>query len=291
MSEDSDKFYLPLRDLINETLVRDIVIFSFLFLLVITQVWENITLFLFPLITFGFSIFFRIININKWRTKFDNPTVVYNPLGLEKKHANRLFFSALFQLILIFWVGAESLYNPHIIDRYFPYFNWLFIFLYTFGYFWIFIDLWENTKIEIIFGANGKKSAKDHESVISYLKIKHFKLILITNLLIFLVLNIVNSILILTLDQDPLLGVQLNLPGTGSAGSDPLVVSFLLYLIFIISPVIAGISLFFNNREVNLFNKKDLDKVLKPLPKDTQMVILENLKVLNNKIRNQLNIE
>ncbi|MBY8989844.1 MAG: hypothetical protein KGD58_03740 [Candidatus Lokiarchaeota archaeon] len=291
MSEDSDKFYLTIRDLINETVIRDIVIFSFLFLLVITQVWENITLLLFPLITLGFSIFFRIININKWRTKFDNPSVVYNPLGLEKRHANRLFFSALFQLILIFWLGAESLYNPHIIDRYFPYFNWLFIFLYTFGFFWIFIDLWENTKLEIIFGGNDKKPIKDHESVISYLKIKHFKLILITNLLIFLVLNIVNSILILTLDQDPLLGVQLNLPGTGSAGSDPLVVSFLLYLIFIISPATAGISLFFNNREVNLFNKKDLDNVLKPLPKDTQMVILENLKVLNNKIRNQLNIE
>lgn len=291
MSEDSDNFYLTIRDLINESLIRDVVIFSFLFLLVITQVWENITLLLFPLITFGFSIFFRIINVNKWRTKFDNPTVVYNPLGLEKKHANRLFFSALFQLILIFWLGAESLYNPHIIDKYFPYFNWLFTFFYTFGFFWIFIDLWEHTKLEIIFGGNEKKDAKTHESVVSYLKIKQFRVILIINFLIFLVLNIINSILILTLDQDLLLGVQLNLPGTGSGGSDPLVVSSLLYIIFIISPLIAGISLLFNYRDVNLFSKKDLDEVLKPLPKDTQMVILENLKVLNNKTRDQLNIE
>ncbi|GAI87830.1 unnamed protein product [marine sediment metagenome] len=128
MSEDNNNFYLTIKDLINETLIRDLVIFSFLFLLVITQVWENITLLLFPLVTFAFSIFFRIININKWRTEFENPTIAYNPLGLEKKHANRLFFTALFQLILIFWLGAESLYNPHIIDSYFPYFSGLLIF-------------------------------------------------------------------------------------------------------------------------------------------------------------------
>ena len=71
MSEDNNNnFYLSIKDLINETLGRDLIIFSFLFLLVITQVWENISLLLFPLITFAFSVFFRIVNTNKWRTEF-----------------------------------------------------------------------------------------------------------------------------------------------------------------------------------------------------------------------------
>jgi hypothetical protein len=288
MSEDNN-FYLTIKDLINETLIRDLVIFIFLFLLIISQVWENITLFLFPLVSFTFSIFFRIMNVNKWRTEFDNPKVVYNPLGSEKKHANRLFFSALFQLILIFWLGAESLYNPHIIDKYFPYFNLLFTFLYTFGYFWIFIDLWERSKIEIIFGNDDIKSTESNKSLISYLKIKHFKLILVINLSIFLMINIINFFLVLTLDQD--LGVQLNLPGTGSAGSDPLIVSFFLYLILIISPLIAAISLLFNYKNINHFNEEDFDSVLESLPRETQVAILENLKILNKKIRDQLNIE
>ncbi|MFW9940878.1 MAG: hypothetical protein ACFFFT_07545, partial [Candidatus Thorarchaeota archaeon] len=123
MSEDNNNFYLSIKDLINESLVRDLIIFGFLFLLVITQIWDNISLLLYPLITFAFSILFRIVNTNKWRTEFDERPIIYNPIGLEKLHANRLFFSALFQLILIFWIGAESLYNPHIVDKYFSYFN------------------------------------------------------------------------------------------------------------------------------------------------------------------------
>ena len=135
MSEDNNNFYLSIKDLINETLVRDLIIFSFLFLLVITQVWENISLLLFPIITFAFSIFFRIVNTNKWRTEFEERPIIYNPIGLEKKHANRLFFSALFQLILLFLIVSESLYNPHIVDQYFLYFNWLFFFYTLSGFF------------------------------------------------------------------------------------------------------------------------------------------------------------
>jgi len=110
MSEHNIKeFFLPFRNLIRESLIRDIIIFTFIFILTNTQGWDGIFLILFPLITFGFSLFFRIINTNKWRTEFENSLIIYNPLGLESKHANRLFFSALFQLILIFWIGAESL--------------------------------------------------------------------------------------------------------------------------------------------------------------------------------------
>lgn len=291
MSEDNNNFYLTIKNLINETLIRDLVIFGFLFILIITQVWEDITLLLFPLVTFAFSIFFRIININKWRTEFENPVIIYNPLGLEKKHANRLYFTAIFQLILIFWLGAESLYNPHIVDNIFPYFNLLFIFLYTFGYFWIFIDLWEHSRIKIIFNGIINKETTNLDSILSYLKIKHFRLIVIINFSIFIILNILNSILILTLDQNPLFTVQLNLPGTGSAGSDPLAISFIFYLIFIISPLFSVISLILNYRKVNDFNSKDLEKILKQFPNNIQIVILENLKALNNKIRDQLNIE
>lgn len=292
MSEDiNNNFYLSIKDLINETLVRDLIIFSFLFLLVITQVWEDISLLLYPLITFAFSIFFRIVNTNKWRTEFEERPIIYNPIGLEKKHANRLFFSALFQLILLFWIGAESLYNPHIVDQYFPYFNGLFIFLYTFGFFWIFVDLWKHSKVEIILSRITKENPKTYDSIVSFLKIKNFRLIALINLFVFITLNILNSILIITSNQDPLFRIQLNLPGTGSGGSDPMTTSSLIYFILLISPLFAVISLILTYRDVNNFSKEELDKILEPLPKNIQIIIIEHLKALDKKIKDQLNIE
>ena len=134
--------YLSLKDLISESLLRDLTLFSFLFLLIIAQAWDNIFLLLFPMVTFAFSLFFRIISGNKKRTEFQNSLIVYNPFGLERKNANRFFFSSLFQLILIFWLGAESLYNSHEVEGYYPYFIGIFIFSYTFGFYWIFIDIY-----------------------------------------------------------------------------------------------------------------------------------------------------
>lgn len=292
MSEDNNNnFYLSIKDLINETLGRDLIIFSFLFLLVITQVWENISLLLFPLISFAFSVFFRIVNTNKWRTEFEERPIIYNPIGLEKKHANRLFFCALFQLILLFWIGAESLYNPHIVDQYFLYFNLLFIFLYTFGFFWIFIDLWKHSKVEIILSRINKENPKTYDSVISFLKIKNFRLIALINLSVFIALNILNSILTITSNQDPLFRIQLNLPGTGSGGSYPMTTSSLIYFILLISPLFAVISLILTYRDVNNFSKEELDKILEPLPKNIQIIIIEHLKALDKKIKDQLNIE
>ncbi|MFW9873783.1 MAG: hypothetical protein ACFFG0_11815 [Candidatus Thorarchaeota archaeon] len=291
MSEDNNSFYLSIKDIINETLVRDLIIFSFLFLLIITQVWESISLLLFPLITFACSIFFRIVNTNKWRIEFEEKPIIYNPIGLERKHANRLFFTTLFQLILVFWIGAESLYNPHIVDQYFPYFNWLFIFLYTFGFFWIFIDLWKFSKIEIILHGINEEYPKIYNLIISFLKTKNFRLIALINLFVFFALNIVNSVLIITSNQDHFLGIQLNLPGTGSGGSDPMTISSFVYFILFLSPLFAVLSLILAYRDVADFNIEDLDKILESLPKNFQIIIIEHLKALDCKIKDQLNIE
>ncbi|GAH83973.1 unnamed protein product [marine sediment metagenome] len=76
MSENnSDEKYLLLRELLNETLLRDIIIFIILYLFVLAQSWENLFLLLFPIITFAYSVFFRIINTNKWRTT-SNSTLI-----------------------------------------------------------------------------------------------------------------------------------------------------------------------------------------------------------------------
>ena len=291
MNEKNNKnHHLTLRNLISESLLRDIILFMFLFLIIISQAWDNIFLLLFPLITFTFSLFFRILNTNKKKTEFENSLVIYNPLGLEGKNANRFFFSSLFQLILIFWLGAESLYNPHLIDRYMIYFTEFFVFFYTFAFFWIFIDIWKYTKIEIITDPIEAKIdsqfSGDLRNIISFLKFKNFRLSSLITFLIFIILNIVNLIFNVLLLNFPSLGMQYFLPSY-----QPIILSYFFFGILIIPPVLSIILLTFNYKAVNNFSKEKLDKIIESLPRNLQIKIIENLKALSNKIKKQLNRE
>ena len=291
MNEKNNKnHHLTLRNLISESLLRDIILFMFLFLIIISQAWDNIFLLLFPLITFTFSLFFRILNTNKRKTEFENSLVIYNPLGLEGKNANRFFFSSLFQLILIFWLGAESLYNPHLINSYMIYFTGFFVFFYTFAFFWIFIDIWKYTKIEIITDPIEEKIdsqfSGDLRNIISFLKFKNFRLSSLITFLIFLILNIVNLIFNILLFNFPNLGMQYILPSY-----QPIILSYFFFGILIIPPVLSIILLTFNYIAVNNFSKEKLDKIIEPLPRNLQIKIIENLKALSNKIKKQLNSE
>ncbi len=282
--------YLSLKDLISESLIRDLILFTFLFILIITQSWESILLLLFPLITFTFSFFFRIIKINKKRTKFENDLIIYNPLGLEGKNANRLFFCSLFQLILIFWIGAESLYNPLIVNNYILYFIGLFTFFYTFGFFWIFIDLWKYIGIKIITDMNVDKNdlqiSGDFRNIISFIKLKNFKLISLTTFVVFICLNIINLIISLLLNNNPNFGMKIYLPGL-----QLIIIPYFYYVVLIIPPVLSILLLILNYRTINNFSREKLDRIIAPLPKNLQVKIIENLKALNNKIKKQLNTE
>jgi hypothetical protein len=217
-------------------------------------------------------------------------SIIYNPLGSEVKNANRFFFSAQFQLILIFWLGAESLYNPHLVNNYYSFFMGILTFSYTFTYFWIFIDLWKFTRFEILISGieSGLDSqiSTDSKNVISFLKLKNYKIISLINLLVFIILNIINLISIFLINSDPTLGMQLSLPG-----AQLISFSYLLYVIFFISPIITILVHIFNYKMINNFNNEKLEKVIEPLPKHIQIKIIENLKSLNDKIREQLKTE
>lgn len=292
----SEDYFLSLKEIIDETLLRDLVMFCLLFILIVSQLWDDLLLLLFPIITFTFSLFFRIINTNKWRIEFRNEPIVYNPLGLEKRHANRLAFSSFIQLILLYWLGAESLYNSHIVDNYFIYFSILLVFVYSFGFFWIFTDLWNFSKIEIdirldnLYDKNTTQS-NNLKRLLSYLKIRIVKLISLINFLSFLILNILNILFIVLLQDNFISGIKYNLPGTSSEGSKPITISFIIYIILILPPILSAIFLIFTYRNINSIDIVKLNKILEPLPHNIQIKIIENLKALNNKIKEHLKIE
>ncbi|MFX1314365.1 MAG: hypothetical protein ACFE9T_00745 [Promethearchaeota archaeon] len=295
----SEDNHLSIKEIFNEALLRDLLLFGLLYVLIITQIWENIFLFLFPLISFAFSIFFRIININKWRTEFTNGSIIYNPFGSERNYANRLAFSSFIQLILLYWLGSESLHNPHLADDYFIYFNILFIFTYSFGFYWIFIDLWKFSKVEIIFKNLKMKNSQIKDTnislnlnnVISHFKINKFKLISIGSTLNFLLLNILNLIFLAMYYNNLFIGLEYKLPGTGSEGSEPISLSFLTFAILIISPTLTALFLVSIYRDIKSINTDKLTEILKTLPYNIQIQIMENLKALNSKIKEKMKIE
>lgn len=291
----SENNYISFRDLISESLIRDIILFLFLFLLVLAQDWDNIFLLLFPLIMFSFAVFFKILYTIKNSAKLDNLRIKYNPLGSEKIYSNRLNFCALLQLLLLFWFGAESLYHPQLIDNYFIYFISIFIFLYTFGFNWIFFDLWENCRIEILTEENSKgnlqNGVQNFENVISFLKLKSFKAISIISFLVFIFLNLLNILFAYLTVNEMIAGIQYNLPGTGIEKSEPINLPYTTIGIIFISPIISAIILHIIYKNITNINNEKLEKVLDSLPGNVKIEIIENLRVLNKKFQNKAKLE
>jgi hypothetical protein len=291
----SENNYISFRELISESLIRDVILFLFLFLLVLAQDWDNIFLLLFPLVTFSFAIFFKILYTIKNSTKIDNPHIKYNPLGSEKIYSHRLNFCALLQLLLLFWFGTESLYHPQLIDNYFIYFISIFIFLYTFGFNWIFFDLWEYCKIEIIPNeisrGNMQNSIQNFENVISFLKKKSFKAISIISFLVFIFLNLLNILFAYLTVNEMMPGIQYNLPGTGIEKSEPINLPYATIGIIFIPPIISAIILRIIYKNITNINSDKLEKVLNSLPGNVQIEIIENLRVLNKNFQNKAKLE
>jgi len=281
MSEkNTDHEFLLLRELLNESLLRDLIIFVVFFLFILAQSWKNIFLLLFPVITYAFSLFFRLINANKWRLSIYDNTITYNPLGLEKKHANRLFFTALLQLILLFWIGGESYYHPQLIQTYDIFFNILFNFIYTFGFYWILIDIWKYAKITIKISSNIEG---DSVIVINRLNLKSFKLFYLVNLGTFILLNILNLLIVISTEINGFLGIMYILPGTGIESSLPLKISVISFLIIVISPLIAILLFYLIYKKISYINQSELIEKLQLLPESEQNNVIETLKNINQK--------
>ncbi|MEJ2250908.1 MAG: hypothetical protein P8Y97_14805 [Candidatus Lokiarchaeota archaeon] len=287
MSEDN---YLSVREIFNEALIRDVILFVSLIIFSITQYWDTIFRFIFPLINFGFAMFFRILSTNKWRLFTKENMMIYNPMGSEKKHADRLNFCALLLLILLFWYGAESIYHPQLVDNYFPYFVLFFTFTYTFGYFWIFIDLWKFSGVKVKFKKldaeiDGSVDVSyDTDILISYLSLQKYKIIAILSLIIFLIMNIYNLFSTILHFIPNFFNIPIYLPGTGIEGSLPIIMNFFTYVILILPPLFTIISLYYIYRKIALFSREELDHSLSDLPHELQEEIIENLTSINEKI-------
>ncbi|TXT65383.1 MAG: conserved membrane protein of unknown function [Promethearchaeota archaeon] len=286
--------YLSIRQIFSERTMRDLILFVSLFLFTISQEWNNFLLLLFPLMTFLIGFFFRLVDENKWRTKFQDSPVSYSPLGSERKHANRFIFSALLLQIFLFWIGAESLYHPQLIDNYSVFFVILFIFIYNFTFFWIFIDIWKycQIKVEIERGTEElTRKVEVYDNLIEFLDINFFKHITYISLYSFLALTFLNLILTLFTYFGGMPGFSYDLPGSGLESSPPLYLHYFVFLILIASPFITVLLLYLVYRNINQIKPDKLFELLDKVPKNLRLLILEQLRMLNKKLLKESNLE
>ena len=284
MSENNNNHAeLLLREVLNEALLRDLFLFIILYIFLLAQGWNSLLLLLYPIISFSFSLFFRIIGTNKKRLKSNSNLIYYNPMGIENKNANRLFFVSLLQLILLFWIGAESIYHPQLIEDFSLYFNITYFLIYSFGFFWIFIGIWNNCKIILDLNDLEEKNLEKENLVISELKFKRIELISYLNIIVFILLNLINAIFILIND----LGINVSfteiLPGTGIEDSEPLYLPFTVLIFLIASPLMTGILIKIIYYEVSSLSELEIKSRIKNLPSEIQTQIIENLKSINRK--------
>lgn len=291
---DTEEYYLTIKQLFTESVIGNILLFTLLFLLTLAQDWTNILLFLFPLITFSFALFFKLIEVNKWRTQFEGSPIVYNPLGSEKNNANRFHVISLLLLIFLMFMGYESFVHPQLIDTYSIFFMLIYFFLYTFSFFIIFFDIWKYSQIKL--SSNKKeiknpKEAENYEKIVRFLKVKKFRIVSYTNLAIFIILNVLNLILSFATYFGTLPGYSLLLPGTGIEGSAPLVIPFTFFIGVIISPSYTIPLLFLIYKDINELRIEDLEDIIQDFSKNMRILILENFQILNKSLLKDLDMD
>ena len=255
---------LLLREVFNENLVRDIILFLSTFLFIISQEWNNILLFIFPLICFTFSIFFKIIATNRYRL-IQVSNLSYYPLGSEKKNSSRLFFASMFLAIFILWMGYESYLHPQLIDNFFFYFSILFILIYTFSFLWIFIDIWKYARIKIKF--ENKKITFSTLSKNLYLRI------ILTEFSIFLILNLLNLFFTLFSNSD-FLSI---FPGLDIGGFNLSPLYVLYFIILIVAPLMAIIDLNIIYRYLHYHDREIIKAKFDTFPQEVQERFMSQL--------------
>ena len=292
MSENnSDQTKLLLREVLNETILRDFLLFILLYLFILAQNWNNLLLLLFPIIIFSFALFFRIIGTNKKKLMDAENLISYNPIGVENRIADRLVFISLLILILLFWIGAESLYHPQLVDEFGLYFNLIYFLLYSFGFFWIFYGIWDNCKIIANLSGLENNNQENKRLLIVELGFNKIKLISYLNISIFIVLNLINTILTIFIFSGAEIGFPSNLPGTGLEDSQPLILSYSVWIILIAFPIVSIYFLISIYRDINNLSETEFKSKIDSLPNEIQEKIINNLKAIRQKLNQNSNEE
>ena len=280
----TEKFHLnSVQLLFHKDILLKIGIFAIGFILILVQNWISLSLILCPLILFGFSLFFQILFHNATITELKDSVILYSPFGEVKKISDIVLIFSYVELILVFFMGYDSLIHPQLIDNYFLLFLTPTIFLYEFGFFLVLNKSLNSAKIEIFLNNKNNnpidKSSENNRFFLSFIKFNRFKTLSLLNIASFVII----LALTLSLSYLSFLGLIPGLyfyhPGTGLEGSQPVVISFMLYIGIIFHPIFSGWIFYQIYKEIVNFSEESIERTTKNLPEDVKKKVLFNLSI------------
>ncbi|MHA1720235.1 MAG: hypothetical protein ACTSWX_02320 [Promethearchaeota archaeon] len=108
-----------LKSLSNKRLLLAFLLLLLELILVYSQNWKSIFIFLYPLFTiFGFFFFLIYIELQRYQMKKSKFYLRFHLFGNESLSIIVLFFSAFIQILIIGLFGLDSKKNPHLMPDY-----------------------------------------------------------------------------------------------------------------------------------------------------------------------------
>ena len=256
-------------------------IFLIGFLLILVQNWINPILILYPIVSFSFSLFFQIIESNKKITEIEDSIISYNPFGGENGNSNILTIFSYLQMLLIFTAGLDSLFHPQLVDNFFLFFLIPLVFLYGFEFFLLLIKVLNKAIIEIDlknFKNQIKQNSKNkmNKDVISFIEINKFKRYSLYNLILFVIILIFTLGMSFLAFFNQILALPFYLPGTGIEGSQPVNISYGLYLSVIMPPIYTIWFLYQIYKNIIDFSHDSAEKVINVITDDSKKAVILN---------------
>ncbi|MBN2155688.1 MAG: hypothetical protein JW776_06575 [Candidatus Lokiarchaeota archaeon] len=129
------------------TLISFSAVFWGFFIGAIFQGWDAISLLFIPLSHYLFFLWLQLEWILK--TPMDHKTYYIHAftLGNSEKISRRYLYCSIFELIIIITMGIESIYHPHLVERYFILYIIPFVIIFLFSPYFTMHDLGKNCMI------------------------------------------------------------------------------------------------------------------------------------------------
>jgi hypothetical protein len=246
---------------VSKPFLIELLAFFPVYILNIYLLWPQINLLLFPLILFGFALFFIGLSVGKEQIKIPPAPITVNPFGNELLLSKIFLGGSIILNVVLSLLAADSLKYPQLVNNYGLFFLIPIIIIYHTTWYWIpwnvffssFLKIEKNiqnkgmlTENNSINDVNDKLNSTNFKKYRRTLTKNQIKTYVIINLLLFGVLLIwflIESILIYSFGIG-LWHFEIPVPGTIEPYSETIGVSGVLWVILIGDPILFLIEFF-----------------------------------------------
>ncbi len=273
-----------------KNLSLDVLFFTVSILLLLSLSLGTILLLIFPFITFGFAFTIRL-GTNKLHQDYSKNFYPVFHKKLLKTIGTKFSYVTIITIIFTYWISLDSFVFPQLILNHSFFFVIIFMFVFSFPFYWIFAEIWkhynfndifEGIEIDYIPQDNHKTVIGQLDLLLSILKLNKIRKIYLINSLLYVVINIINVLLSIFTFINIVPGITIILAGTGFESSPPISLPYSSIIAAIVIPLAAITSLVNLKKKVREVSKQKITECINEIPKEIQTKLVDNINRLSN---------